>query len=121
MQFIKIIKTILIVASLMMISPSLGSDYYGSAYAQKKKKKKVRKGNKRVTTKRYRVKKKGSTKIDLDGVDLTGSTKVPLSNFISAAKPERGYDFIKLRTQWIIEMKQSASSLEKGVEGGSRK
>ena len=118
MQFMKIIKTVLIMASLMMISPSLGSDQYGSAYAKKKKKKKRKS---RVTTKRYKVNKKGSTKIDLDGVDLTGETKVPMSDLIGATKPERGYDFIKLRTQWIIEMKQSASSLEKGVEGGSRR
>ena len=61
-----------------------------------------------------RQKKGDSSKIDFDSTSIAGQRKLPLGSLVNQNKPDKEYDFVKLRWQWHPEMVQSASSLEGG-------
>lgn len=61
-----------------------------------------------------RQKKGDRSKIDFDSTDISGQRKMPLGSLVSQNKPDKDYDFVKLRWQWHPEMVQSASSIEGG-------
>ena len=61
-----------------------------------------------------RQKKGDKSKIDFEATDISGQRKLPLGSLVNQNKPDKEYDFVKLRWQWHPEMVQSASSLEGG-------
>jgi hypothetical protein len=60
--------------------------------------------------------KKGGdkSKIDFDDADISGERKNPLGSLVNQNKPDKEYDFVKLRYSWHPEMVQSAASIEAG-------
>lgn len=68
----------------------------------------------RTINREGRQKKGDKSKIDFESESIGGMRKQPLGSLVSQNKPDKEYDFVKLRWQWHPEMVQSASSLEGG-------
>jgi len=55
------------------------------------------------------------SKIDFEGVDISGQRRTPFGSLVTNDQPTKNYDFVKLRYEWHDEMLQSARNLESGV------
>ncbi len=84
--------------------------FSGSALAEAKKK---TEGRKKIITSEAR-RKKDSTNLDFDAIDISGERKVPLGSSVSQRKSDEGFDLIKIRYDWRPEIQRSTSILKSG-------
>lgn len=82
------------------------------AKKSKKKKSSTNPTSEKIISREGRQKSKDSRNIDFDAIDIGGRRKVPMSNMVNQAKSGKGYNFLKIRTDWRNEMRDSAVSLD---------